>query len=95
MKITTEDLRRVFNRLIDHLEGTGQNLTELPWDFYWEIAKEDLYEPYSEPKQLSIGQLSDDWDELLKIANGRMPPVGYALVWLSSILRAVGESAKL
>lgn len=95
MEIETEELRRIFDVLIGHLEAAGQASTEVPWDFYWEIAKDDLYNPYAEPEQLSLGQLADDWDELLKIANSDMPPVGYALIWLSAILRAVGESAKL
>ena len=95
MKIETKELRRIFNVLVDHLEGTGQTSFDLPWDFYWEVAKEDLYNPYSEPEQLSLGQLTDDWDELVKIANQDMPPIGYALVWLSAILRAVGEPAEL
>jgi len=95
MKIETKELRRIFNVLLDHLESAGQDSFDPPWDFYWEVAKDDLYNPYSEPGQLSLGQLADDWGELVKIVNQDMPPVGYALVWLSAILRAVGESAEL
>jgi hypothetical protein len=41
--------------------------------------------------QLSeMGQLSDDWNELTKIASGKSPPLAYALVWLSSLLRFIG-----
>jgi hypothetical protein len=95
MKITTEDLRKTFEALVDHLDETGQASVELPWDFYWDLSAEELYDPYSDPKDLSLGQLSDDWNRLLQISNGEMPAVGYALVWLSSILRAVGQTAKL
>jgi len=95
MKIEVADLRKMFEVLAEHLEETGQASVEIPWDFYWEVSREERYDPYSEPKQLSLGQLSDDWNELLKIRDGEMPSVGHALVWLSSILRSVGEAAKL
>jgi hypothetical protein len=38
-----------------------------------------------------MGQLSDDWNEVTKIASGQRPPMAYALVWLSSLLRVVGS----
>jgi hypothetical protein len=95
MKITTKDLRDIFQVLSEHLDGTDQSTTEVPWDFYWDISADELYDPYLEPKDLSLGQLSDDWADLLKISSGEMPAVGYALVWLSSVLRAVGQAAKL
>lgn len=95
MIIQVQDLRRAFEALMSHLEEGGMISAELPWDFYWEIAREELYHPYAEPKQLSLGQLSDDWNELLRITKGEMPPVKYALVWLSTVLRAVGESDEL
>jgi hypothetical protein len=57
--------------------------------------REALYDPYTQPESLSLGQLSDDWEDLLKIDSENMPAVGYAAVWLASILRAVGESTKL
>ena len=95
MKLEVTDLRKMFEMLAEHLEETGQASVEIPWDFYWEVSREERYDPYSEPKQFGLGQLSDDWNELLKIRDGEMPSVGYALVWLSSILRSVGEAAKL
>jgi hypothetical protein len=95
MKITTEDLRKAFGALVDHLDETGQASVELLWDFYWDLSAEELYDPYSDPKDLSLDQLSDDWNRLIQISNGEMPAVGYALVWLSSILRAVGQAARL
>jgi hypothetical protein len=38
-----------------------------------------------------MGQLSDDWNEVAKIASGQRPPIAYALVWLSSLLRFIGS----
>jgi len=94
MRIELTDLRKMFEVLAVHMDKTGQSSVEVAEDFYWEISPEERYNPYSEPGQFSLGQLSSDWSELLKIRDGEMPAVGYALVWLSSILRSVGEAAK-
>jgi tetratricopeptide (TPR) repeat protein len=86
-------LRRVFNLLMEHMEAIGQGAIDLPGDFYWDVPAEALYDPYSEPEQLNLGQLSEDWAKLRSLASGETPPVGYALVWLASVLRACGQSA--
>jgi hypothetical protein len=95
MKIDIADVKRVFETLVAHLEQTNQSTHEIEWDYYWDVPTEDRYNPYVDPKELNMGQLTDDWQELIKIADGDMPPVGPALMWLSSILRAIGESTKL
>jgi hypothetical protein len=38
-----------------------------------------------------MGQLSDDWNEVAKVASGHRPPTAYALIWLSSRLRLIGS----
>jgi hypothetical protein len=91
MRITTEELRKATHSLLSHLEKSGHTTVDVDQDFYWSIAPEQRYDPYTEPKELSMGQLTDDWEEVLAVTRGDKAPVGYALVWLSSILRAVGE----
>ena len=63
----------------------------MPWDFYWDIPVEELYDPYTTPNDLDLGQLSEDWEKLRAIARGETLPVGYSLTWLAAVLRAVGE----
>jgi len=92
VKIQLSDLRRAANALFDHLERTGRTEIEVTEDFYWSIPEKHLYSVYSPPpeSELTMGQLSDDWNELTKIASGKSPPLTYALVWLSSLLRFIG-----
>lgn len=91
MRITTAELRKATDALLSHLEKSGHTTVDVDQDFYWSIASEQRYDPYTVPKELSMGQLTDDWAEVSSIMQGEKEPVGYALVWLSSILRAVGE----
>ena len=60
-------------------------------DFYWDISKEEKYNPYSKPKELTMGQLEDDWNEIMLILEEKREPITYSLVWISSLLRVVGE----
>lgn len=91
MHIAIADVRRTCELLLSHLEQSGRGSVELINDFYWNVPQEQRYLPYEEPKALDVGQLSDDWAELQAILGGQREPLGYALVWLSSILRAIGE----
>lgn len=90
MRINVRDLRTVSNRLFDHLESLGEHGIEVDQDYYWVIAESQLYDPTRSPSDFVLGQLTDDWHELTNVLNGR-EPVSYSLVWLGSILRAIGQ----
>ncbi len=91
MHVPVSELRRACEFLLNHLEQSGPASVELTSDLYWNVPQDQRYQPYEEPKSLDLGQLSDDWAEVQAIVRGEKEPLGYALVWLSSILRAVGE----
>ena len=91
MSVTLEELRRITATLYDHLETRGVRTIDLDGDYYWSIPREQRNDPTQEPTVKSIGQLSDDLEELRRIQRGETEPIGYALVWLASILREVGE----
>ena len=93
MRIQVQELRVVTERLLKHLEDTGRQEFSVSEDYYWHVGQDELYDPTCDPKNLTLGQLSDDWKELAAIASGDAPPIGYALVWLAAILRVVGEKS--
>lgn len=93
MKVEIAQLRAIADRLFSHLEETGRCEFEVSEDYYWSIEKEEVYDPLKDPKDLTLGQLSDDWNELNAILENESPPIGYALVWLSSVLRIIGEKS--
>ena len=91
MNIEIARLRRIADQLLTYLEETGRSELEISEDFYWLVEEGEVYNPSRDPSDLTMGQLSDDWSELEAILDGKNPPIGYALVWLSAILRIVGE----
>jgi len=93
MDIDIGELAEIAARILRHVQEAHGTHIHLDTDFYWNIPSPDCYKPYEEPTNLDIGQLSDDWGELRRILNGEKEPLSYALVWLASVLRAVGEEA--
>ena len=37
------DLRRIVNRLLDHIEGSGRRSITLNQTFYWDVPEEERY----------------------------------------------------
>lgn len=91
MHINISDLRLLSEQLLSHLEGKGRSSVEISNDYYWSIPKERRYDPSLDPGDFTLGQLTDDWNELQRILEGKSEPFSYALVWLSSIFQAIGE----
>ena len=91
MEVSIQELKSVADKLFAHLQRDGKDVVEVPHDFYWSIPKEERYDPYSIASQPTLGQLSDDLFELRRIVHGEAEPIAYGLVWLASIIRAIGE----
>ncbi len=89
MKVKTAELRHVSDLLFEHLERNGISELEVDKDFYWNVQDDQLFSVYEKPGELTMGQLSEDWQQLQAIASGRKPPIGYGFAWLSSILRFI------
>ncbi len=93
MKISIDDVRKVVGLLLSHLEETEGDLVNVEQDFYWHVPTDGRYDSYS-PPSLSVGQLSDDIEQLRGLLDGSKEPLGSDLMWLAQVLRAIGESSK-
>jgi len=91
IRVDLDDVERVLTIVLQHIKQQRSAPIERSDDYYWEINEAQLYDPTKDPSDFSLGQLSEDWARLSQILAGDAPPIGYALVWLASILRAVGQ----
>jgi hypothetical protein len=91
MNVKLVDLHWMSERIFEHLRELGVESVDIPVDYYWNIPKGQIYNPYQQPTELDLGQLTDDWRELQKLTDPESQPIAYHLVWLSTILRAIGE----
>lgn len=90
MKITTRELRHTFNSFIEHLEANNQYEFEVRDDYYWDVPEDARYILDSQPTELTVGQLLDDWTWVKGMVQDQTI-VTYGLVWFASIIRYVGE----
>ncbi len=91
MKIQLTQLRKAAELILNQLAVDGIEEIELTKDFYWTIPIEQRYDPYKQPSQLTLGQLSDDWMEITRLVSGEQEAAAYQLEWLSSLLRYVAD----
>jgi hypothetical protein len=96
MHVKVTQLRAASRLIFDHLEEMGYDTVEVTKDYYWDIMPPERYDPYVNPAdQLVLGQLTSDWAELESLLSGETDPLGYGLVWLSAILRAIGDQVMI
>ena len=91
MEIKLTDL----NTTINELNKREIKSIHIENEYYWNIPSEDLYNPYKNPANLNLGQLSDDWNDLLKVASGADDPLISDFIDLAAILRAIGDLGEL
>jgi len=92
MEVRISEVKEAFRKLLNAFDRDGIESVDISHDFYWSIPKASRYSPYEEPKDLTMGQISDDWRELRRIATEETPAVSYGLVWLGAVLQVIGET---
>jgi len=93
MEISIDKLRTTAYALLSHLEQSGITSVTISENYSWDVLADQRYDRYDEPREHTIGQLSDDLQELERMIDGHRPMVRYGLVWLAAILRRIGEVA--
>jgi hypothetical protein len=88
MAVKINELEKAVSLLLYKLKESKGNEIELKNDYYWEIDDQDLYNAYQKPTNITLGQLSDDLNELERL-NKSNDPIVYDLKRISSILRAL------
>ncbi|TAA43490.1 hypothetical protein [Pseudoxanthomonas winnipegensis] len=93
MKLEIEKLKEAFDVIIKNFYEIkyGQSI-DLESNLYWNIPAGELCNFESEPRP-DVGDVHEDYQDLMRIVSGIQPPLASHLITLSSILRAVGEQA--
>ncbi|WP_306356422.1 MULTISPECIES: hypothetical protein [unclassified Nocardia] len=93
LTVPLAELRRAFELAIAHAEAAvGTQSVTLDQDYFWSIPPEQVYDVYNRPSDLTVGQLSESWQHLSDLLAHEDRALGYHLVWLADVLRAIGQS---
>jgi hypothetical protein len=90
MKLDLNELMSITQQLIDAFSANNGRVIDIDKDYYWSIDVAALYNPYEEPRDLSLGQLSEDWNSL-KSAVSSQTIIPYDLNRLGIILKALSD----
>ncbi len=94
LNINLSEIEQALSTLLEALRRREGETIELgPVDYYWAIPSEERYAAYQEPSRFTLGQLSDDIEEIRRLARGEAPPTSLDLVKLSAVLAALGHRA--
>lgn len=87
--INIDELERISQMLFSKLKENIGNEIEVNKDFYWNISEEELYNPYDEPSNMTLGQLSDDIERINYVYKFSDEIVNYDLKRLSTIIQVL------
>ena len=91
LTIEIGELRRAIERVLDHVEQQHGSGVAIPADYFWSVPAPETYDVSSAP-ELTVGQLSESWDNVMKERNGdNGDTISFALVWLGDVMKAIGH----
>ena len=88
MKVNIDDIQKITSLLLSRLKESKGNEIEISNDYYWDISEDELYIPYEEPKNITLGQLSNDLEEIQRLTKSD-DAIMYDLKRLSQILKVL------
>jgi hypothetical protein len=91
LSVSIRRLHEAFERAIDYLAEQEGSAIPLSHDYFWSIPADELYDVYSRPATITIGQVSESWQHIEDLLDGKTDFLNYHLIWLSDVLRAIGQ----
>jgi hypothetical protein len=95
--VNLAELRAATVALLDNLielHGKETIAIDPDSDFYWEVPLDVLCKVKSDPPQLDIGRVSDDWEFVRPIATDASAATPLVLLHLAPVLRYLSARAK-
>ena len=96
-EIDLKVLKSAVNAILDHLlEDLGIENVAIAdeKDSYWDCPYPQMHDVSMQPSDLTVGQLSDDFDFVKLVRRGQRADVSYNLVHIAPLLRYIGETVK-
>ena len=96
-EINLKVLKSAVDAVLDHLmEDLGiENVAiEDKKDSYWDCPYPEMHDVSMQPGDLTVGQLSDDFNFVRLVRRGHSADVSYNFVHIAPLLRYIGETIK-
>ena len=90
-------LKSAVNAVLDHLVedlGIESVAIEDEQNSYWDCPYPEMHDVSTQPGDLTVGQLSDDFGFVKLVRRGQSADLAYNLVHIAPLLRYIGETVK-
>jgi hypothetical protein len=67
MNINIDEIQKITFLLLAKVKESQGNDIQITKDYYWDITDDESYNPYAEPEHITLGQLSDDVEEVKRL----------------------------
>lgn len=88
--ISLTELKRIFNIMIDKVKLDHVKIQN---QYYWRISNEDVFNVDENPTVSELGDIFEDWEELIKFKEEDMLLKDYSLDLFCGILRCISAVA--
>lgn len=85
--VKIDELEKALGILFERLKEDGIDSFDLNEDYYWHVNKEQIYDPYRKPENLTLGQLYDDLEVIQSINNREVDIVWTEAKAIAALLR--------
>ena len=95
MEIRVKDLLEIINILSNKIENSFDSTIEVKDEkYFWEIPEDRIFDVFNDIPQLLIGDISEDWNELLRLKNNNETPISYDIKRLSMFLQLIRNNSR-
>ena len=89
--ITVDEIKRIFECLIQRINNDNIESVEVEIDYYWLITS-DEWDNFDSSPEIAVGSLVDDWNSLQEVLESKRIVTYLDYERLASILRAISET---
>ena len=89
--ISVDQIRQTLLAVLDHVKTTYGDTIELDSDYFWSIPDNAKYDVYNKPTELTIGQVSEVYEHLVKLAQPGQDVATFQLRWFAQMFEAIAH----
>lgn len=90
-EISVDRIRDSLLALLDHVRSLYGDKIELESNYFWSIPDNAKFDVYSDPEELTVGQVSEVWDHLTKLTPSPENLATYQLRWFAQLFDAIAH----
>lgn len=91
--VRVDDLKRALSLLLDRVEVAG-GVVRIDREAFWSVPEAQAYDVYVEPTELTIGMVSESWEQVEAMLSDPDRAVGHGLICLAEVLRAIASEGR-